>query len=110
MKRIVVTMTLIVLSLVLVACTGGAATEAPSTAILTFLGEWNWSQSRAGVRSATCSASVSPGSAPSTWNGPVCGLTSVMSHKVATSDDPTEPREPTRYPSSSDLRTRRWAM
>ena len=27
-----------------------------------------------------CSASVSPGSAPSTKNGPVCGLTSVMSN------------------------------
>jgi hypothetical protein len=36
-------------------------------------------QSWAGVRSATCSASVSPGPAPSTWNGPVCGLTSAMS-------------------------------
>ena len=36
-------------------------------------------QSRAGLRSTKCSASVSPGSAPSTWNGPVCGLTSVMS-------------------------------
>ena len=36
-------------------------------------------QSRAGVRSTRCSASVSPGSAPSTKNGPVCGLTSAMS-------------------------------
>ncbi len=36
-------------------------------------------QSRAGVSRARCRASVSPGSAPSTKNGPVCGLTSVMS-------------------------------
>ena len=36
-------------------------------------------QSRAGVRSTMCRARVSPGSAPSTKNGPVCGFTSVMS-------------------------------
>ena len=33
---------------------------------------------RAGLRSTKCSASVSPGSAPATWNGPVCGLTNGM--------------------------------
>src|SRR3954468_16939308 len=32
-------------------------------------------QSRAGSSATRCSASVSPGSAPSTWKGPVCGFT-----------------------------------
>src|SRR5207248_3675024 len=32
-------------------------------------------QSRAGSIDTKCTASVSPGSAPSTWNGPVCGFT-----------------------------------
>src|SRR2546430_871287 len=32
-------------------------------------------QSRAGSIDTKCTATVSPGSAPSTWNGPVCGFT-----------------------------------
>ena len=35
-------------------------------------------QSRAGSIDTKCTARVSPGSAPSTWNGPVCGFTSFM--------------------------------
>ncbi len=35
-------------------------------------------QSRAGDMDTKCTATVSPGSAPSTRNGPVCGLSPVM--------------------------------
>ncbi len=37
-------------------------------------------QSRAGSIDTKCTATVSPGSAPSTWNGPVCGLRNGNSH------------------------------
>lgn len=37
-------------------------------------------QSAAGSIDTKCTATVSPGSAPSTWKGPVCGLRNGNSH------------------------------
>ena len=67
----------------------GVATREPNSGMFA-----DTPQANRGSMETKCTASVSPGSAPSTWNGPVCGLRYAGSHTWETTSEAERTRPP----------------